>query len=47
MAGGNSYVCSLELAEVPLQQALESLAVAGLIASHLVDSVMDLSLIHI
>ena len=28
-------------AEVTLQQALESLAVAGLVASHLVDGVMD------
>jgi hypothetical protein len=29
------------LAEVALQQALESLAVAGLVASHLVDGVVD------
>ena len=41
MAGGNFYVCSLELAEVALQQALEGLAVAGLVPGHLVDSVMD------
>ena len=30
-----------QLAEVALQQALESLAVAGLVASHLVDGVVD------
>ena len=41
MAGGNFYVCSLELAEVALQQALESLAVAGLVAGHLVHGVVD------
>ena len=30
-----------QLAEVALQQALESLAVAGLVAGHLMDGVMD------
>ena len=36
---GNS-VCEVKLLEVPLQQALQSLAVPGLVASHLVDGAL-------
>ena len=36
-----AYLIRFQLAEVALQQALESLAMAGLVAGHLVHGVMD------